>query len=67
MKKTYIIPETSVVVLSFADGILNSVSVNGTVSIDITTIEGGNGNDAAVKRDRGSRDAYNVWNDDWSQ
>ena len=67
MKKTYINPETSVVVLSLADGLLNYVSTNGTVTIDVSNISGGDGNDAAVKRDRGSRDVYNVWNDDWSQ
>ena len=67
MKKTYIIPEISVVALSMADGVLiNNVSVNGTATMDVTTMTGGNGGDA-VKADRGSRSDYNVWNDDWSK
>ena len=66
MKKTYIFPETTVVVLSVADGVLNYVSENGTATINPGTISGGDGGDA-VKADRGYRQDYNVWNDDWSQ
>ena len=60
MKKTYIIPSTDVVTLHVENMMALSTfetSANQEYGMD-------------VKQDRGSRgtrDAYNVWNDDWSQ
>lgn len=60
MKKNYIVPATLMVALSQIDGILNSVSENGTIRMDASNMVGGDGSDAVKRND------YNVWNDDWS-
>ena len=65
MKKTYIIPATTMVVLTQADGILNTLSGGDTLGYGGQT--DGNVTNSDVKRDRGYRQDYNVWNDDWSQ
>ena len=57
MKKTYISPSTTIVALSMTDGVLNSVSANGTVTINPGTISGGNGGDAT----KSSADWSNIW------
>jgi len=58
MKKTYIIPSTTIVALSMTDGVLNNVSANGTVTINPGTISGGNGGDAT----KTSGDWSDIWN-----
>ena len=64
MKKTYIIPTLTVVLLN--GGAVCQSLIIGSGSSDATS---GNGTDL-VKGDRagrGNREDYNVWNDDWSQ
>ena len=58
----YIIPATQTVILSQADGILQVSGFNQ----DLNTT-GRDGSAALVKGDRGSRESYNVWDDDWSK
>ena len=67
MKKTYINPNTIITVLGSQEHLLQA-SANFKGDVDVTyggRSTGGMSSD--VKGDRGSRDAYNVWNDDWSQ
>jgi len=56
MKKTYIIPSTTVVALSMADGVLNYVSANGNAYINPETISEGTGGDAT--KDEGDFDLW---------
>ena len=63
MKKTYIIPAVTTTVISTASLLAASP---GEFKEQLGTT-GVNGDAALVKGDRGSRQDYNVWNDDWSQ
>ena len=59
MKKTYIIPETLITRVNVERMVAASPGITETVAVQEYGME--------VKQDRGYRQDYNVWSDDWSK
>ena len=66
MKKTYITPELKAVYTAQTLLQSGSLTISGTTG-SATFYDGDATSAAMVKGDRGSRESYNVWDDDWSK
>ena len=63
MKKKYVQPQLTSCILNMAPAAMICVSLYDTAA----TVDGSGNLNNEVKSGRGSRQDYNVWNDDWSK